>query len=157
GVLLHERQDVVRPATGLLWPRPLARHTEPRPAPTSRWDGLVDIGTAVNGQPHLLEVVLAGGPIGRLADLLHRRNQQRDQDGDDGDHHEQLDEREPDKPAGELTRRTRAAKRKDHGGTSRVRECSLNQGAPFRDTNPKRKRGPRLRVGLVSQDEARSY
>ena len=31
---------------------------------------------------------------GGLADLLHGRQQQADQDGDDGDHHQQLDQRE---------------------------------------------------------------
>ena len=30
----------------------------------------------------------------RLADLLHRRHQERDENGNDRNHHEQLDERE---------------------------------------------------------------
>jgi hypothetical protein len=46
------------------------------------------------GQGELLEVVLALAARRGLADLLHRRHQQADQNGNDGDHHEQLDERE---------------------------------------------------------------
>ena len=48
----------------------------------------------VDGQPELLEVVLAGGPGGRLADLLHRGQQQPDEHGDDGDDDQQFDQRE---------------------------------------------------------------
>src|SRR5581483_9993303 len=46
----------------------------------------------------LLEVVLALAARGRLADLLDRRDQQRDQDRDDRDHDEELDEREAGMP-----------------------------------------------------------
>jgi hypothetical protein len=42
----------------------------------------------------LFQVVLALGAVGRLADPLDGGQQQRDQDADDGDHHEQLDQRE---------------------------------------------------------------
>ena len=42
----------------------------------------------------LLHLVLALHPRGRLADLLHGGEEQADQDGDDGDDHEQFDERE---------------------------------------------------------------
>jgi hypothetical protein len=40
----------------------------------------------VEGEPELLEVVLALGPGGGLADLLDGRQEQPDQDGNDGDH-----------------------------------------------------------------------
>src|SRR5262245_49123958 len=45
-------------------------------------------------QPHLLEVVLALGAVGCLAHLLDSWQQQADEDGDDSDHHQQLDEGE---------------------------------------------------------------
>jgi hypothetical protein len=48
----------------------------------------------VGGQADLFQVVLAAHPGGRLADLLDGGQEQADQDGDDGDHHQQLDERE---------------------------------------------------------------
>ena len=48
----------------------------------------------VRGDAQLLEVVLALDPGGRFADLLYRGQQQADQDGDDGDDHQQLDQRE---------------------------------------------------------------
>jgi hypothetical protein len=48
----------------------------------------------VEAQGDLLEVVLALAPGGRLPDLLHRREQQADEDRDDGDHDQQLDQGE---------------------------------------------------------------
>ena len=42
----------------------------------------------VEGEAQLLEVVFALGPAGRLTDLLHGRQEQADQDGDNGDHDE---------------------------------------------------------------------
>jgi hypothetical protein len=49
----------------------------------------------LGGQPHLLEVVHALRPRRRFADLLHGRQQEADQDGDDRDDDQKLDEREP--------------------------------------------------------------
>jgi hypothetical protein len=54
----------------------------------------VRVGAADGGQADLLEVVGTLHAGGRLADLLHGRQQQSDEDGDDGDHHQQLDEGE---------------------------------------------------------------
>src|SRR5439155_13899995 len=48
----------------------------------------------VQRQPDLLEVVLALRPGRRLAHLMNRRQQEADEDGDDGDHHQQFDQRE---------------------------------------------------------------
>jgi hypothetical protein len=48
----------------------------------------------VDGQADLLEVVLALEPCRGLADLLHRGHQEGDQDRDDGDDHEEFDQRE---------------------------------------------------------------
>src|SRR5438132_690534 len=45
-------------------------------------------------QAQLLHVVLAGGPRGRLAGLLHRGQDHGDQDANDRDHDQQLDQRE---------------------------------------------------------------
>src|SRR5262249_41896490 len=52
------------------------------------------IVVVVEGERQLLEVVLAAGPVGSLAHLLHGGQEQADEDGDDGDHHQQLDQRE---------------------------------------------------------------
>ena len=55
---------------------------------------LVDV-TGLNGcQTNLPQVVLALGPVGRLADFLYGRKQHADQDADDGDDDEQLNQRE---------------------------------------------------------------
>jgi hypothetical protein len=43
----------------------------------------------------LLEVVAALHARGSLADFLHGGQEQADEDGDDGDHHQQLDQRDP--------------------------------------------------------------
>jgi hypothetical protein len=46
-------------------------------------------------QGELFQVVLALAPRRGLADLLHRGEEQPDEDGDDGNDDEQLDQREP--------------------------------------------------------------
>jgi len=48
----------------------------------------------VGGQRDLLEVVGALDAGGGLAHLLDGGQQEADEDGDDGDHHQQLDQRE---------------------------------------------------------------
>jgi hypothetical protein len=48
----------------------------------------------VAGQGNLLEVVLALGARGGFAHLLHGRQEQADQDGNDGNHHQELHKRE---------------------------------------------------------------
>jgi len=48
--------------------------------------------------------------LGRLADLLDGGQQQADQDGDDGNHHQQFDQREATPPA--------PCEDSRHGGTS---------------------------------------
>src|SRR5262249_968867 len=45
-----------------------------------------------HGQANLLEIVLALRPAGGLAHLLHGRHEQTDQHGNDGNHHQQLDQ-----------------------------------------------------------------
>jgi len=49
----------------------------------------------VRREAELVHVVDAGRAAGGLADLLDGGEQQADEDGDDGDHHQQLDQREP--------------------------------------------------------------
>src|SRR5262249_49584898 len=49
----------------------------------------------VGGQADLLEVVLALHPRRRVADLLDRGQEQADEEGNDGNHHQQLDQRDP--------------------------------------------------------------
>jgi hypothetical protein len=48
----------------------------------------------VCGQADLLQIVVALDPVGRLAHLLHGRQEQADQDRDDRDHRQQFNERE---------------------------------------------------------------
>src|SRR5262249_27078496 len=57
-------------------------------------DFLVGVVVVVRGQSDLLEVVAALHACGGLADLLDGREQEADQDRDDGNHDQQLDERE---------------------------------------------------------------
>src|SRR5436190_4118902 len=47
----------------------------------------------VQGEAQLLQVVLAPRAAGRLAGGLHGRQEQRHQNADDGDYHQQFDER----------------------------------------------------------------
>src|SRR5262249_33526213 len=61
----------------------------------ARWQAAVAIVIVVTGDGELVQVVLAVRPVGRLPDFLHRRHQERDQDAEDGDRHQQLDQREP--------------------------------------------------------------
>src|SRR5262249_22259873 len=55
---------------------------------------LIGVATVDGGETDLLEVVLALDACRSLADFLHGRQQQPNQDGNDGDHHQQLDQRE---------------------------------------------------------------
>ena len=54
----------------------------------------VDVVVIMHGEAKLLQVVGALHAVGGFPDLLHRRQQQTDQNGNDGDHDEQLNERE---------------------------------------------------------------
>ena len=58
----------------------------------------VTVGVLGEGQPDLLEVVLAGGPPRLLAGGLDRRQEQGDQRPDDRDDHQELDQGEADGP-----------------------------------------------------------
>ncbi len=54
----------------------------------------VRVGVVEGGEGDLLEVVHTLRPRGRLAHLLHGRQQQADQDRENGDHDQQLKQRE---------------------------------------------------------------
>jgi len=59
---------------------------------SARWEGTERVHIQVQPQRELPKIVVALRAAGRLARLLHSRQQQRDQDPDDRDHHQQLDE-----------------------------------------------------------------
>jgi hypothetical protein len=54
----------------------------------------VRVVVAVHGEGQLLEVTLAFGPPRRFACRLDRRQQQRDEHANDGDHNQKLNQRE---------------------------------------------------------------
>src|SRR5262249_19810997 len=60
----------------------------------ARGEAAKGVVVAVAGDANLLEIVEALDAGRRLADFLHRRQEQADEDGDDGDDDEQLDQRE---------------------------------------------------------------
>ena len=53
----------------------------------------------VRGQGDLVQVVRTADAVGGLADFLDGGQEQPDQDADDGDDDQQLDQREPTRPA----------------------------------------------------------
>src|SRR5262249_1245118 len=90
GLLLQVRQEE-RPEAmeGALWKTKLLI----RPLnPTGRKEAAA-ILEIVQGQADLLEIVGTRGAVGGLAHLRDRRQQERDQHGDDGNHYQQLDQR----------------------------------------------------------------
>ena len=60
-----------------------------------RWKRPLSLVVVLQGDPELAEIVGAAGPPGRLACRLHCGQQQAHEDSEDGDHHEEFDEREP--------------------------------------------------------------
>src|SRR5262249_8813598 len=89
--LLDEGETVDDPATAVVAPvtRRLAGSAQAAPG-----ESPVDVVVGVLRQAPLFEVILAGHAGGGLADLLHRPEQQTDQDRTNRDHDEQLDSRE---------------------------------------------------------------
>ena len=59
---------------------------------SGRHEALVYILIAMHRQCELFEIVHALRPGSRLTDFLYGRHKQRDQDRDDGNHHEQFDQ-----------------------------------------------------------------
>ena len=95
-LLLDVGQQVVTPAPLVLAAGGAvdARGGHPGPAAPAGRQVAAGVVVGVAGQGDLLEVVLALGPGGGLADLLHGGQQHADEHGDDGEHHQQLDQRE---------------------------------------------------------------
>src|SRR5262249_49807778 len=85
-ILLDVGQDVDEPAV------PPAGTGDAVAAPEGKFaEGVV---VAVTGDGELVEVVAALDAGGGVANLLDGGDEQADEDGDDGDHHQQLDQRE---------------------------------------------------------------
>src|SRR6516225_128005 len=89
-VLLHEGQHKDNPAPPVV--RPVVPVSVAEPA---AWRELLKgVVIIVHGQSNLLEIVLALHAVGGFANLLHGGQQQAYQDGNDGNHHQQLDQGE---------------------------------------------------------------
>src|SRR5262249_18327601 len=91
--------------------------------------GFVAVGAVLDGDDHLVEVVHARGAGGGLADLLDGGQEQPDEDGDDGDHHQQLHQREPTPAPQETTDQHESASKKDGKGKPLVRQGNYGSSA----------------------------
>src|SRR5262249_60868950 len=91
----------------------------------------VSVVVVVQGESELLEVVLALGPGGGLPHLLHRGQEQADEDRNDRDHHQQLDQREPGTRTSHGTLPTPCGVRPAVTGY-RNRTCSARRPSPRR-------------------------
>ena len=94
GLLFHPGQDVEMPAAGLIAGVAAVWIADPHPAPATSRKELLCVLVLQAGGRHLLQIVGADRPPGRLAGGLHGRQQQRDQNADDRNHDQQLDQRE---------------------------------------------------------------
>ncbi len=65
-----------------------------RPFDPTRRESAVRVFKVVQGQADVLQIAAALNAVGGLAYLLHRRQQDADEHSDDGEHHQQLDQRE---------------------------------------------------------------
>jgi len=103
GLLIHLREDHAAPGparsvvdrVGVL--RILVAGVDDVPvdaAHVARWEGVVGVVIVVERDADLLQVIRAIDPPCRLAGGLHGGQEQGDQDRDDGDHHQELDQRE---------------------------------------------------------------
>ena len=54
---------------------------------------MLTVVVVVQRKSHLVEVVLTTCPVRRFSNLLHGGEEQRDQDTNNGDHHQQFDQR----------------------------------------------------------------
>jgi len=90
GLLLEIGQDVEENAGVRITVRLLPTGIKP----IAGWQSApVGVRTVDNRQGHLTKVVQALRSVGRLPDLLHRWDQKADEHGDDGNHHQQFNER----------------------------------------------------------------
>src|SRR5262245_18177223 len=72
--------------------RPRMRVVRPAAPHEAHWQASLDVGVLMLSEAELLEVVLTLRSRGALTDLLHRGNEHRDENADDGDDHEQFDQ-----------------------------------------------------------------
>ena len=94
----------------------------------------VNAVVVVDGDAHLVEIVAALRCARGLADFLDGGDEQADQDGDDRDHHQQLDQREgpsPDEPS-QSRHGTPPRKRKKESGAPRNKPVGTPTIARFR-------------------------
>ena len=64
---------------------------------------IVDIVIVLCRNTHLLQIIAALTAAGSFAGSLHGRQEKRNQDGDDGDHHQQFNERKSPAQSGSYT------------------------------------------------------
>ena len=76
-------EQLIGPASGLVFTRTLIRAADPVVSPTSRWEELVRVDVEMAGCAQLSEIVDALRTASRLARGLNRRQQQCHQDSDD--------------------------------------------------------------------------
>ena len=72
----------------------IPKQYDPAAAEAHVRERILGVVERVDGDADLLEVVAALQAGAGLADLLHGRQEESDEDGDDGDHHQKFDERE---------------------------------------------------------------
>ena len=90
-LLLNIRQDLVSPTRGLFRTDvgcPGVKTWWCRPVPAAGRENLMHIQVIVKRQPDLLQVVTAPGTTSGFARLLHCRQQQSNQNGNDCDHNQ---------------------------------------------------------------------
>src|SRR5262249_6835381 len=104
--------------------RPEREAVTGRPA----WDGLdgagealVDVVVVLRGDAALPDVVHGLHAVGRLADLLHGWELQADEHGDDGDDHQQLDQRKSATAPSSLHRCESSGNKCERRTTERIR------------------------------------
>jgi hypothetical protein len=89
-------------------------------------------------QPNLLQIVGALRARGSFTHLLHRRHQERDQNGDDRDHHQEFNERE------------RSSRRIVHGSSSEVQVTHGNAIRTYDGLSPTFQIGARGEMNGIS-------
>jgi hypothetical protein len=89
-----EREHALHPALTNIDRRSGGTRVRAEQVPLARRKDLVHVVIIVHRQSDLLEVVRALRSLGSFPGGLHRRQQESDENSNDGDHHQQLDERE---------------------------------------------------------------
>jgi hypothetical protein len=90
--LFHKGKNLKNPPARLPHAVATIRVSNPLPTPTIAWVGAIGLFSVDHTQRQLLEIVLALHPASRLPRHLHRWQEQRHENANDGNHNEQLDE-----------------------------------------------------------------